>query len=90
MSEEGYIAPPVSEEQKKILEALTSGKYSNFAALSGRFQNQNVAYIVAVNSEQGERGLEFSMKPVAIIIDADFLKRFGDDMLDATGFPPKE
>lgn len=81
-----YISPPVSEEQKKILEALTSGEYSNFAALSGRFQNQNVAYIVAVNRD----GESFTIKPLAIIIDSDFMERFGDDMLDAMGFPPKE
>lgn len=89
-STKGFISPPVSDEQKKILEALTSGEYTNFAALSGRFQKQNVAYIVAVNTDQGERGLEFTMKPVAIIIDSAFLEKFGDRMLDATGFKPTE
>jgi hypothetical protein len=82
-----YISPPLSEEQKKILEGLTSGEYNNFAALSGRFQDQDVAYIVAVHRGAHDMST-FSLTPVAIIVDSTFMKKFGNDMLDAMDSVP--
>lgn len=84
MSDE-YVSPPVTDEQKKLFEALTGGEFTNFAALSGKFKNENVIYIVAVNEEGGG----YTMQPVAILIDDAFLEKFGLDMQDPTGVVPE-
>lgn len=83
MSDE-YVSPPVTDEQKKLFDALTSGEFTNFAALSGKFKNENVVYVVAINKQ----GDEYTMQPVAILIDDDFLEKFGTDMQDPTGVVP--
>lgn len=77
-----YKAPPVTDEQKKIFDALTSGKYSNFALMSGIFQGHPVAYACVVN--QAENG-DLEMSPIAMIIDLPFKLSFENNMEDPNG-----
>lgn len=87
-----FISPPVSEEQKVIFDYLTRGgaDYKGLAAFSGRFQGQDVCYIVQVTRDgDGMMRDSFTLIPMAIIVDLAFLERYRNEMFDSTGTPAK-
>jgi len=73
------VSPGVTEEQKEMAAALLSGTFANFAVMSGFFQGEPCAYLVAVSKRAtGER----DMQPLAILTDDDFLERHELEMGD--------
>lgn len=80
------MSSPLTDEQKGIFEVIRND-HENFALLSGKFQEHDVAYVcAAVEEDDGS----VTMKPVAIIVDRSFLDRFGDQMKDPDGVVPSE
>lgn len=79
-------APKITKKQREQFDAITDGKTSNLVLLSGRFRGKPAAYIAATKQD-GEDTLIF---PIAIMVDAAFLRHFGNDIADPYGDVPSK
>ena len=69
----------ITEEHKRLFEALTSGEYDNFALVHTTFDGEPTAAIATVN----EDGDGYILTPVLVFVTGAMFGRLTDPGVDA-------